>query len=234
MSSGKSLRSSPKSSDRDPAKICGAKRRAGGTCCAYACRGRSRCKIHGGLSPCGVASPHWVHGRSSRYANKLSADDQDDFQEALAAPDPLSLLEEIALVRTLLMGALQGQLDTGALRSVLVAARAALAAEDTETAGNRVEDALALLDGSRPVDDALLTRHMGLLKGLVDTSARVIDIRANSFSRIQTTALISRLVELIAGNVREPQDRKRLLTVLAHLSAEVAPASLTTSRKSLE
>lgn len=219
--------------DPNSRPLCGAATRAGGVCRAPAMP-NGKCRVHGGASLAGPAHPSWVHGRRSRYAHRLAAHQQSDFEDALNAPDPLSLADEIALVRVFMMQELRGQLDAGALRRELIAARCALAAEDSETAGNRVEDAIALLDGSREVDHEALTRQMGTLKGLVDTSARVMDIRANSFTRIQSMALIARVVELIAGNVRDPQDRKRLLTALSQMSVEVAPALLTTSRNQLE
>jgi hypothetical protein len=47
---------------------------------------------------------------------------------------------------------------------------------------------------------------------------------ANSFTRIQSVALVSRIVEMIGSNVKDPADRKRLLTALTQFSAEIAPA----------
>lgn len=246
---------------------CGAKKVRGGICKAPA-MSNGRCRVHGGASPAGPASGTWKHGRYSRYAHRLSADQQDDFQQALAAPDPLSLAEEIGLARVLLTEALSPGPDLYAVRRCLRQAELALENALTEEervgasmlpsdatfvqegvasgeewdeeikpaelrAEEMVKRALALvregyetLTGQevRPTDHEKVQKYFGSLKGLVDTSARVMDIRANSFTRLQSQALIGRIVELIAGNVKDPQDRKRLLTALTYLDGEIAPA----------
>lgn len=43
-------------------RLCGAKNRQGQPCKKWTMRGRNRCANHGGKSPLGWASPHFVHG----------------------------------------------------------------------------------------------------------------------------------------------------------------------------
>lgn len=48
-----------------PVNKCGAKTRAGTPCQRAPLAGRTRCRLHGGATPRGRASPHWRHGRRS-------------------------------------------------------------------------------------------------------------------------------------------------------------------------
>lgn len=245
--------------------ICGAKTRSGGEC-QKPPMPNGRCRLHGGACPAGPAHPNYKTGRYSRYAHRLSADQQDDFQAALTAPDPLSLAEEIGLARVLLLEALSPGPDLYAVRRCLHQAELALenalteeervdaryvrdgiasgeewdaeikpaelrAEELVKRALDLVREGYEVLTGQevRPTDHDKVQKYMGSLKNLVDTSARVMDIRANSFTRLQSQALIGRIVELISGNVKDPQDRKRLLTAFMHLEGEVAPAGRTPS-----
>jgi len=51
---------------RKPYKLCGAKKKNG-----QACRGavmpNGRCRLHGGATPAGIASPHYKHGKYSKH-----------------------------------------------------------------------------------------------------------------------------------------------------------------------
>jgi hypothetical protein len=58
-----------------------------------------RCRIHGGLTPKGVASPHYVHGRRSRYQAAIKGDLAKAYKNGLASGDDLlSLKDETALL----------------------------------------------------------------------------------------------------------------------------------------
>jgi hypothetical protein len=55
-----------------------------------------RCRLHGGKTPGGIASPHWKHGRFSRYVpNGL----RRDYERAGADPDLLSIEDLVAAQR---------------------------------------------------------------------------------------------------------------------------------------
>jgi len=51
--------------------VCGAKTRSGKPCAKPPCAGRTRCRLHGGATPVGMASPHYKHGRKSKYMDAL-------------------------------------------------------------------------------------------------------------------------------------------------------------------
>jgi hypothetical protein len=57
-----------------------------------------KCRLHGGATPGGVASPHFRHGRRSRYLKLLSGDLRAGFRAALSDKQLLSLREEVALL----------------------------------------------------------------------------------------------------------------------------------------
>ena len=48
-----------------PYKPCGAKKQVNGDCCRAAAMQNGRCRLHGGLSPKGMASTNWKHGKHS-------------------------------------------------------------------------------------------------------------------------------------------------------------------------
>jgi hypothetical protein len=55
-----------------------------------------RCRLHGGKTPGGIASPHWKHGRFSRY---LPQGLRQDYERAASDPELGSLRSIIALLR---------------------------------------------------------------------------------------------------------------------------------------
>lgn len=91
-------------------KTCGAKTRAGGKCKQRA-MANGRCYLHGGKSLSGIASPHWKTGRWSKYIPKDLA---ENYTDALEDSDPLSLTDDIALLRAMISKHLvqMGQGDT--------------------------------------------------------------------------------------------------------------------------
>jgi hypothetical protein len=55
-----------------------------------------RCRLHGGKTPGGIASPHWKHGRYSRYVpNGL----RRDYERTVADPELLSIEDLVAAQR---------------------------------------------------------------------------------------------------------------------------------------
>jgi hypothetical protein len=79
--------------------ICGAKTKSGKPCRAMPMR-NGKCRLHGGKTPGGLASPHFKTGRYSKY---IPAQLASKYQEALADPDVLSLNEDVALLRSFVL-----------------------------------------------------------------------------------------------------------------------------------
>lgn len=90
----------PMQSDRPyaaVAKQCGARTRSGRPCPTPPVVGRQRCRMHGGATPRGIASPHFKTGRYSRdLPTRLAA----RYAAALRDPKLLELRAEIALMDT--------------------------------------------------------------------------------------------------------------------------------------
>jgi hypothetical protein len=105
-----------------------------------------RCRVHGGATPKGVASPHFRTGARSRYLKHLTGQVGAAFKAALADPDLGCLRGELAL-QTARVEDLLAQLATqeGPAWSTLVLALDVL--QMARSKGEPVDAALATLDG---------------------------------------------------------------------------------------
>lgn len=88
--------------------ICGAKKK-NGTPCQMSAMPNGRCRLHGGKTPQGIASPHFKDGRYSRF---IPARMTERYHEAKQDAELLALREDIALVDSRLSDLL-GRVDTG-------------------------------------------------------------------------------------------------------------------------
>jgi hypothetical protein len=84
---------------------CGALVVKKGRPCTRAAMANGRCQVHGGMTPHGVASPHFKHGRYSKYLPTRLA---DRYEEAERDPNLLRLDGEIALIDVRLRTVLDG------------------------------------------------------------------------------------------------------------------------------
>lgn len=90
--------------------ICGAQKRGkpGCFCKLPPLRGRTRCKFHGGMTPQGAASPHFINGRRSRHLpTRLGA----NYEEARRDPDLVKLRDDLAVTDALLTETLESLKD---------------------------------------------------------------------------------------------------------------------------
>lgn len=77
---------------------CGAKTRSG-TPCRMSAMPNGRCRVHGGMTPSGLAHPNTKTGRYSKdIPTRLAA----GYQQALSDPDLLQLNDEIRLTDSLM------------------------------------------------------------------------------------------------------------------------------------
>lgn len=100
--------------------ICGAKTR-NGTPCKGKPMANGRCRMHGGTSLGGLASPVFKTGRYSKY---LPARMAERYQESLKDPEILALNDEIALADSRLEDLLK-RVDTGESGAIWELARSA-------------------------------------------------------------------------------------------------------------
>ena len=74
-------------------------------CILLPVRGRIRCRMHGGATPQGIASPHY---RGKGYSRSVPKHLKDIYEAHHNDPDPLSLHKEIALCGTRIEDLLTG------------------------------------------------------------------------------------------------------------------------------
>lgn len=99
MTSQKSLhnRGLPRAFDENGKPICGAKRANQDITCKNPPLENGRCYRHGGRTPKGIASPHFKHGQTSRYAH-LPPRLSERVAEFMQRPDQLEGRENIAVI----------------------------------------------------------------------------------------------------------------------------------------
>src|SRR5262249_46273923 len=69
-----------------------------GTPCQARPYANGRCRVHGGETPAGVASPHYRNGRRSKYLRDLPRDLRAGYKAALAGPEQTALVDELAVL----------------------------------------------------------------------------------------------------------------------------------------
>lgn len=193
---------------RQPAqkKQCKAKsKRTGERCRAFCVLGRDVCKTHGGLTPRGMASPHYKTGR---YSRSLPVALAAAYEEALAQQNITHLGDELALIETRTRGVLE-QLQTAeplpqvwlSLKGAMAEFRAAEAAADPEGAHAALNAMADLIQkGSEQADiwDEALN--------LVERRRRVVDTEtkreAQAHAMITAEQMLT-LVGLLISVVRD-------------------------------
>lgn len=80
-----------------PAKECGAKRRNREERCKAPAMENGKCRIHGGATLRGFASPHFISGKHSKYLSHLPAGVQGAFESNVSQNENVSLKENMAL-----------------------------------------------------------------------------------------------------------------------------------------
>ena len=203
--------------ESDGRLICGAKTRAGKPCRLPPVEGRTRCRMHGGASPRGIAHPRTKHGRFSRdMPTRMLA----TYEAALADEDLISLLEEIALV-TAREGDLLSRVDSGESGEIWTALRKAWAEyESAVAASNAPAMAYALTDIGRLLhrghEDHLAWRELLATieqrRRLVETERRRLVDLNQMISHERAMLFATALLDAVRRNV---DDRDALARVSA-------------------
>lgn len=92
-------------------KTCGAKTRSGGRCIQTMVAANGRCRMHGGATPAGLASPHFRTGRWSKHLPAKSLG--RGFEAAYNDRTLMQLRQDAALVDALLTSVTGNLKDTG-------------------------------------------------------------------------------------------------------------------------
>lgn len=222
---------------------CGAKlRKKDALCRSTQLMQNLRCRIHGGKSPGGIASPHHKHGRFSRVMPQHLA---DRFNEIKADPELISNRENLALVNTLLEERLQ-MIYEGCPPEAWKLARRLLkeyenALEDKDEfvpiynrKGNQInsepdpEEDLArlrelLIKGIMSAEAFELTAGMiETHRRAVDTEYKLVKENQNRMDVAEVRMYASRLADAVKRHVKDPET---LRLIQADLRRIISPGS---------
>lgn len=200
------------------AEHCGAKTRAGGTCRQPAME-NGRCRLHGGMTPRGLASPNFKHGR---YSNALPDRLIERYARAASDPNLIVLREDIALVDALMNDILL-RLDTGesgrlwrSLREAADRFEAKRRAHDLAGVQVSLDEIISLVRqgdadwaSRREVLDHLAERR----KLAAEERKRLAELQA-SITAERAMALIAAVVSIVKGHVHDQ-------AVLASIAADI-------------
>ena len=204
-------------------KECGAKKKDG-TPCRMSAMPNGRCRLHGGKSLAGMASPTFRSGKYSRY---LPARMAARYEEAVADPALLELRGDIALTDARLADLL-GRVDTGesgALWSRLMQARTDLLLY--RRAGDTVKTAEALnalldLVGQGHAD----YRAWAEVGQVVEQRRRLVESERKRLVEMQQTLTVEKamlLIGAIGGIIKaHVQDRHVLSAISNDIQALVS------------
>jgi len=167
-----------------------------------------RCRIHGGKSLAGPASPSYKHGRYSRY---LPSHLVERYQEAITDPELLALRDEIALVDVRLAALLQ-RIDTGEttslwskLLAIHIQMQQALAGEDDEVFQNAFQALGATIECGGREDDTwiAINRQLEQRRKLVESERKRLVEMQQMITAEQAMILLTAVVDVIRQNVTD-------------------------------
>lgn len=188
---------------------CGARTRSGGTCRRAPAAGRTRCRLHGGASLAGAASPSFKHGRYSRYLPTRLA---EAYEAALADDALIVMRDELGLVDSRL-AELIANVDREGFVQQWQHARNAF---ESFTLANQRGDSDGMQAALRELNTAL-NRGLGdqhkwrEIVALVESRRRVVETEqrrlergANAMTAERAMVLLHRIVDIIRRHVSDP------------------------------
>lgn len=186
-----------------------------------------KCRLHGGATPSGIASPNLVHGR---YSKHLPARMLERYQEALADEKLLALNDEIALLDIRLTDLLT-KIDTGESGESWKQAGEAYA--ELKVAMNKIDikatqtamTALERILTTSSSDYAAWTEIQFVLqqrRKLVDTERKRLMDMQQVITSEQAMTLISALSAILLEEVTDRHVLARIQTRVAGLLAQHA------------
>lgn len=209
---------------------CGAKTRSGGRC-KQAAMPNGRCRLHGGKSLAGIASPTYKHGRRSKYSDVLTGNLKERYEDARGNRSILSLLDEIAVVDARVQELMGGSKDVGAIWFKLLDARknydAAVAARDEPKVFYWMSEILGLIDQGAAEASRwhAISDYFEQRRKLVETQHRMHVAAKTSLNPTEAHILVSALTQLVVENVK---DKAALAAISAGL-IRILPARVSES-----
>ncbi len=203
-------------------KLCGAKTRSGGACRTKAMF-NGRCRMHGGTSLSGHASPSFKHGRYSKY---LPTHLSDCYKKAVDDPELTDLRDEIALVTMYIQERLE-KLRTGESAELYTVLGSLLDEFD-----NAIENE-DFAESRRVIDLMKVTVRQGIrsykqyeaLQPMIEQRRRLVDSEARRLKDMGQTISLEQaygLMLLIADIVKTHVTDQDTLAAITRELAEVA------------
>lgn len=188
---------------------CNAKAKSTGVQCnRKAVTGSTKCQVHGGVTPRGMASPHFKTGKYSKYLpqNLLNA-----YEDVQTDDNLLSVRGDIQLIDVLIRSKLIN-LDTGesaqhwiALLKCIIDARKALRSEDYGGLHKQLDEMEALADKRRLhyATEQEIANQLEQRRKLVDTEQKIILGKQQAITAEQAMMLMSAVLESVRRNVTD-------------------------------
>lgn len=197
---------------------------SGQQCKNQAVKGKRVCRIHGGLSLAGPASPRWKTGRYSKY---LPARLAERYHEALSDPDLLALRSDIAMAEARVADLLMdlNVSSGGEVWRSLAAAQNAFDKAERAQDTNGMRDSLATLRGliKTGAQDYERWEEVGKWlerkRRLTETEQKRLVAMQQMLTVEQTMTLVSQLVEIVNTHVEDKRARVEIATRITQLVA---------------
>jgi len=187
-------------------------RTTGKPCQRFAIKGRTRCRLHGGKSPRGIASPNWKHGF---FSKALPADLADLARRAAADPALQTMKEQIAIGDARIHELCTDLKSGGGAWGLAVAAMGRLerAGDDLNAARTALVDLKAAIDGGRTRE-----RTWAEIRELFQERDRLLTGEVNRHKATADTINADRVAAMMVGMIdalrEESQDRDLIRRIL--------------------
>lgn len=170
---------------------CGAKTRKGTPCDKRPVQGRTRCHMHGGKTPRGIALPQFVHGK---YSKALPARLRQTYEDSAGDRELVGLRDELRLTDTRLQE-LVGKLDAEPSRERWATVSAMVTAAIEAQPGERDAILQQLRDVVRSAgDDAHTWRD---IMSTVERRRKLVDSEAKRLQRLHQMISVERALGII-------------------------------------
>lgn len=208
--------------------ICGAKKRNGQLCTSVILFDNGRCKMHGGPSPKGPASPNFVTGRMSRYLPKGL---RERYEAFIADPDIVALTSEIALTDARLSQLVQ-MVDVGesgarwaSLKAAYAELQAARSVKDDVLRAQRLADSVnrigALIEqGAKEVEVwSEIGATIEQRRKLAESEQRRLVAMQQTLTAEQALMFMTAVLDVIRMNVSDRDVLQRISVELIRLTS---------------
>ncbi len=204
--------------------ICGARynkqRGRQGFCKRSPTVGRNRCNLHGGHTPRGIESPHFVSGR---YSKDVIGQLQTRYEKAVSDPDILQVRDEIGLVESRIADLLS-RLDIGEskqlwerLKRVYGDVKVALKRGDTQAVSDALNQMGIIInkatDYHRSWDEIL--KAVSVKAKLSETEQKRLVAMKQMVTVEETMGMLASVVAVIRENIT---DRDTLVAIAGKIS----------------